>query len=315
MTKNLVIRNLGPIKNFEFPIKKVNIFIGPQASGKSTIAKAYFLVKNVKNEIYKYIVNIKTEEDVKHLLGRLNKILRRRFIEIFGKTKDKTKNSNIEKFEIIYMLTNSKYIRFYLDNENWVKVEYSNRLKKEIEDLKKYLYQLTNIYNELKNDPLNEEKQISKTRILSILLERLNIIFEDYSSLTYIPAGRTLITLLGEHINTVSIAKLDYITSSYINKMLNLKQLFQSDLETILKTYEKLETKKIDYRKVNLAIRIIKKILKGKYLVENGEERIYFDKDKYIKINYASSGQQEALWILNFIYYEILYRKNSTLIV
>lgn len=33
------IRNIGPIKEAEFRLNKVNIFIGPQSSGKSTIAK------------------------------------------------------------------------------------------------------------------------------------------------------------------------------------------------------------------------------------------------------------------------------------
>lgn len=36
---SLIIRNVGPIKHLELNLKKVNVFIGPQSSGKSTIAK------------------------------------------------------------------------------------------------------------------------------------------------------------------------------------------------------------------------------------------------------------------------------------
>ncbi len=39
MTEKLIIKNFGPVKDAEIDLKKVNIFIGPQGSGKSTIAK------------------------------------------------------------------------------------------------------------------------------------------------------------------------------------------------------------------------------------------------------------------------------------
>ena len=37
--KKLVIKNVGPIKSIDIPLNKINVFIGPQSSGKSTIAK------------------------------------------------------------------------------------------------------------------------------------------------------------------------------------------------------------------------------------------------------------------------------------
>ena len=37
--RKLVIRNIGPIKSVDICLNKVNAFIGPQGSGKSTIAK------------------------------------------------------------------------------------------------------------------------------------------------------------------------------------------------------------------------------------------------------------------------------------
>ncbi len=36
---HIVIKNVGPIKNVEFDLNKINVFMGPQSSGKSTIAK------------------------------------------------------------------------------------------------------------------------------------------------------------------------------------------------------------------------------------------------------------------------------------
>lgn len=37
--KRLVIRNVGPIQSLDIHLNKVNVFIGPQGSGKSTVAK------------------------------------------------------------------------------------------------------------------------------------------------------------------------------------------------------------------------------------------------------------------------------------
>lgn len=39
MGKRLIVKNFGPIKSVEIDLKKINVFIGPQGCGKSTLAK------------------------------------------------------------------------------------------------------------------------------------------------------------------------------------------------------------------------------------------------------------------------------------
>lgn len=50
----LIIKNIGPIKDVDIKLNKVNVFIGQQSSGKSTIAKIIsfcsWLEKKVHNE-------------------------------------------------------------------------------------------------------------------------------------------------------------------------------------------------------------------------------------------------------------------------
>ena len=36
---HIIIKNIGPIKEVELDLNKINVFMGPQSSGKSTIAK------------------------------------------------------------------------------------------------------------------------------------------------------------------------------------------------------------------------------------------------------------------------------------
>ncbi|MES2655561.1 MAG: hypothetical protein V4620_08230 [Bacteroidota bacterium] len=51
MTKKLIIKNIGPIKNIDINISKVNIFMGEQSSGKSTIAKILSFCSWIEKDI------------------------------------------------------------------------------------------------------------------------------------------------------------------------------------------------------------------------------------------------------------------------
>lgn len=59
----------------------------------------------------------------------------------------------------------------------------------------------------------------------------------------------------------------------------------------------------------------MKQILHGEYRNVDGEERLQLADDRYIKINFASSGQQEAVWILNVVFYYLLNNKKSFFII
>lgn len=51
MTKRLIIKNIGPINEIDFKINKVNVFMGRQSSGKSTIAKILSFCNWVEKDI------------------------------------------------------------------------------------------------------------------------------------------------------------------------------------------------------------------------------------------------------------------------
>ena len=59
----------------------------------------------------------------------------------------------------------------------------------------------------------------------------------------------------------------------------------------------------------------MKQILHGEYRNVDGEERLQVAEDRYVKINFASSGQQEAVWILNVVFYYLLNNKKSFFII
>ncbi len=52
MENKIVIQNFGPVKEAQINlIKKFQIFIGAQASGKSTICKVVYFVQNIEENI------------------------------------------------------------------------------------------------------------------------------------------------------------------------------------------------------------------------------------------------------------------------
>ena len=53
--QKIKIFRLGPIKDCEVDISNFMILTGPQASGKSTLAKSIFFFKNIKNILFEQI--------------------------------------------------------------------------------------------------------------------------------------------------------------------------------------------------------------------------------------------------------------------
>mgnify|MGYP003474086430 FL=1 len=65
-------------------------------------------------------------------------------------------------------------------------------------------------------------------------------------------------------------------------------------------------------------IQLAGKILKARYCYRAGEERLLLDMNKpgkSIKVNFASSGQQETVWALNLLFYYLLKDKPSCIIL
>ena len=71
----------------------------------------------------------------------------------------------------------------------------------------------------------------------------------------------------------------------------------------------------IDYNKTKLADEIISKILRGKYQYDKDGEKIFYETNKYVKLNFSSSGQQESLWILLLLFIIILEKQNVFIVI
>ena len=139
------------------------------------------------------------------------------------------------------------------------------------------------------------------------LRRELEDLFDDPYETVYIPAGRSVLTVLGSQFNyfysTMDDAQkrlLDACTRDYLERVMRLRPQFANGLEGLGEGKVISKAKQELYRE---ALALVGQILKGKYTAADGEERIWVDNSHYVKINFASSGQQEIVWILNLLVY------------
>ena len=213
--------------------------------------------------------------------------------------------------KMVYSYTPRMRVEIYLEPDrnnlyrNFVKTTIGDSLR---ELLERYEHSASDDYI------WDQEEQREKLR------KEIQAVFDDDYEIVYIPAGRSLTTVLTDQLAAMTDADdraLDYCMRSYIRLTLSLRFVLRDGTRGMLK--EKLHTTqdKVPHEALKALQERMDEVLCGQYVYDRGEERLKLkgDTHKYVKINYASSGQQETVWIFNLLYYYILERKKVFLIV
>ena len=200
--QKLIINKLGPIERCELECSQFMTFTGFQASGKSTVAKAIYYFRTIKENILELaksqalnitpIGGLENEFDVDcnvSLKKALEIYLREKFLRTFGASWGMSNEMYME-----YSFTETCFIKISLRNDtkysapNYIRITLSA-------DLKDFLQKKNNC---LRGTPLwindDEVKKFKK---------ELYEIFDDNCSVVYIPAGRSMITLLSQQFNYI----------------------------------------------------------------------------------------------------------------
>ena len=309
--QRLIIKNFGPIEDLDMEVKDFMLFIGPQASGKSTIAKAVYFFKSLKEDVLRYFLE-QFESDEFDDFSAFRGIV----------------HTKISNFLIARSVHQKGIIEFYYSDNTWVKYsihkDYRNvEISEKFEQLFSYLIGLIKSYvEEQKNRILLAESQIEKisseTKKKLLVYEigrKVNEQFGDDKETLFIPAVRTFATVLSRHLDDYKFwARTDYLMREFMQEINSIKSSFDKSLEELAE--EKIVlTKEKNSHVVELAQQLIHNILRGDYTFDKYEERLRISEDKYLPIKHISSGQQESLWILLLIYLKILYEKNIFLVI
>ena len=297
MNKHLTIRNFGPIKNADLDILDYNVFIGPQATGKSTIAKSVYFFMSLKMDILGYVRKHRINNSL-NLLD-FERSLRTKFLEFWGSIKVDS------AFHLSFRYDDEKMMS--LDcHDGYVSVSYSTKMRDD-------LIEILGMANMKKS--LNE---------ISLMIEGLSYL---NPTATYIPAGRSILSTLPDSLQQqilgmASMADesnrlLDLPLRIFIEQISQLKPVFNKPLNEIIEEKQALApvSFNLDNNSLEIAQRLIALILKGKYRYDKFGEAIDLENNTFVRLSFASSGQQESLWILMSLFSLILNKTKSFVII
>lgn len=313
MKHELKLHHLGPIQECHLSIDDFTVLTGPQSSGKSTVAKAVYFFRTVKQDILNIMMQggpqAVSNKDTTIWQTVLTQRMKDKFMQLFGTSWVMPLDMEME-----YTYQTNVSIRISLTQnyeepyKNYIQVEFSQDIKDYLEDLS---------YRSFSNITPGQ-KEHEETG--------LNKLFDDPFETVFIPAGRNLITLLSTQLNYIftsledsQLRNIDYITKRYTELILKLKPMFEHGMEGVIREIENDPTRLEKYKKVRPAINLLidaaKQVLQGSYRYTENEERLYLLDEKYVKINLASSGQQEVVWIFNLLFYYLIEEKKTFLIL
>lgn len=302
------IDKLGPITHCEMKVQPMTILTGPQGAGKSTIAKAIYFFKMFKLIAVQQIQKERFARSFTQLKNTLNHQimteLRTVFLQEFGSTWGMSKDLCLyyefcEKDWIELTLVSDK------NNPNYIWIKFSNHL--------------SNLIKKWEKEFLSTNEFIDVEEVKNVIETDLN----DNYEVVYIPAGRSMMTLLSNQMNyiystmdDVQKRMIDYCTKNYLEMTMKLGPMFQKNRkEMIDDVYQTLKNNR-NKEVLVCAQQMMKNILNGEYFYSDGGERLVIENgEKYVKINFASSGQQESVWILNILFYYLLYAKETYVII
>ena len=178
------IHKFGPIADCIMDVKKFTVLTGPQAEGKSTIAKAIYYFLCVKEIFREHISKNKNE---KLSLENIVNVLRTKFFGTFGNNIVNSSEMQLEYFYksatwIVVTAEKKSQGRFYID------VKFSENFSRLIEE---------NTHSD--SSFFEEEKNFND------LTKTLEIFFDIDFKPIYIPAGRSTIASLTDYISEIFI--------------------------------------------------------------------------------------------------------------
>ena len=303
--QKLVIEKFGPIEKCEVIVKDFLVFTGPQASGKSTVAKSIFFFNYIKDIFFQYIMKSYQKKQLFsiHSLEKalINEIINA-FIQAFGE--------DVGRPESV--------LDYTYDNESVIKIVYKQSEKDGLLVEPVIDNKISEKISRLE-DALNNNSSVNTDDIKHFIYSDM---FDNDMEIIYIPAGRSLLTLLSDQIGYMysmlddrQKSSMDFCTQNYLERVLQIKSYFDRSPAQLLNKQLKTDSNSHDEDTMNLVIQKMAEILKGEYNNSDGEELLRITDKECVKLNYASSGQQEAVWITNMLFYYMLGDKKTYFII
>ncbi len=320
MKQKLIIENFGSIKKVELEIDKYLLLIGEQATGKSTIAKLIFFFKSLRQDLISYLYN---DNEIDNSIEQdFIFAIRRKFTpNFFGTTK------HMNPFHIVYIYQDRFSIELTLNEFSMLNVLFTENELVNVNTTEKPPFKMINIFINIEqfrkkyigNNTLFDKRfskiELEKQHQRHLIEQDINRLYSDNSETYFIPAGRSILATLSEQLQTIDTQNLDYLMKVFLQRIQRLKRGFNQSFEGIILDAEISGIKIPSQIHLSIAIQIVNRILKGTYFVDKFGEKIFYDDENFVKLNFASSGQQEVVWILQQIFVLLLNQEKTFLVI
>lgn len=326
-TQRIEVKHFGPIENAIIDIKPLLLLIGPQASGKSTLAKLIYFFQQLPLEFFTRFYQ--SERDFMDMTQDLIIPIREKFYDFFGST------YHLPDFSIVYHYSEGRTLTLSLTPTRKIDALFSDNFftKQDKNTLRGFKRELLQVKKEIAEDTNASRKLVLDERQLQYLHslnDKINEIFcNDHNDQLFILAGRnatvgyseTFEDMLRESIqrNLEAQGRRAYdskeqtvdetIMLNFMQRVVKIRQNFINlgNFEGMIAHANK------DLKpKLLLANKLIRRVLKGQYSNSEYGERIVHKKGNYVYLKNASSGQQESIRILQDAFLS-LYQGNKLL--
>lgn len=289
--QKLIVDNFKQITHAEIEFKDFLLLIGPQASGKSTIAKLIFFFKSLQ-QFYIDLFDVDDKETtVDAVILKFNYLIINKFQEYFSFTELPDPD-----FKTQYYLTDKKSLRFdVVDKE--VTVVFSSVFHDELKASTQKILSLRQQSKELIAQASDNEMKIRRDFDDLVIRESI-VVFEDAKFGVYIPAGRNITVSFSEQFQMLFFGQLSDKQQHIGGNEEEIIRDFMLYSKRLVDFFSNGYRKKMDTPFGRLVMGIAKKILKGSYQNEQGKESILVDGKTAVPLGNASSGQQECIRII-----------------
>ena len=275
-----------------------------------------FFFLNLRDEYVNFILD-SAESGKKRIDTRdFCKLLRKRFVEFWGPTPQKR----------------NLYIKYEYSDDTWAEIKLDDAKHKYVN-----IFLSQNILNELKHafsdirpqllggkqdassKLFNTAEAISSDRLRGELINRLREsaknLFSFNKEILFIPAGRSLLSTLSDQLQFIHPHQLDYPMRVFIERINLTKSFFGKSIKDIIREKQALESTPVWFSAVRKVEALTKKVLKGEYIHDKEGGKIYVNNNTYTKISFASSGQQESIWILLSLFLVVLEKIDAQIFI
>lgn len=298
-------------------IKDYMVFIGPQASGKSTLAKLIYFFSEI-NKTYRqttiptFALNYFLFDGDSNLVDLLKNDIRKLFTSIFPTFRN-GKISFMYGVEYRIDINVLNLIEQFQDD-----ITISNGFKEDVEYIEETL---NTFYKNKKNSSKDRNLSIEVIAKLidNLILEqaRRNFIKNDLKLVnTFIPAGRSILPLLSNSVSLVESNSLDYFNTEFIKLTNTIRRNFLAspNYSKLFGMTAKINSSTNDSDVFLLSNKVSRQIMRGDFQVGNGGDEIVHYSNGFgyaIPLKYTSSGQQEASWLINTLNYLLTESRSS----